>query len=100
MIMNRHHTAVSLCGEEISKGMMGASIVTMDACNSEKLSEQNIEVPPDITRAIPGWLFPNCENTARHQSRPDAVLVQPILGRPTHPDPKQISAHDRDILLN
>ena len=37
MHVNRHHHAVSLGGEEISKGKLGSAIVTMDACNSEKL---------------------------------------------------------------
>ena len=46
MHINRHHHAVSLCGEEISKGKLGSAIVTMDACNSETLSDLNIE-PPD-----------------------------------------------------
>jgi len=35
MHINQHHHAVSLCGEEISKGKLGSAIVTMDACNSE-----------------------------------------------------------------
>jgi hypothetical protein len=35
----RHHHAVSLCGKEISKGKLGSAFVTMDACNSEKLSD-------------------------------------------------------------
>jgi len=42
MHINRHHHAVSLCGEGISKGKLGSAIVTMDACNSEKLSDLNI----------------------------------------------------------
>ena len=37
MHINRHHHAVSLCGEEISKGKLGSAIVTMDASDSEKL---------------------------------------------------------------
>jgi hypothetical protein len=45
MHINRHHHAVSRCGEEISKGKLGSAIVTMDACNSENLSELNIEHP-------------------------------------------------------
>ena len=46
-----------LCGEEISKGKLGSAIVTMDACNSEKLSELNIEPPDDIERNISDWFF-------------------------------------------
>ena len=47
MHINRHNHAVSLCGEEISKDKLGSAIVTMDACNSEKLSDLNIEPPDD-----------------------------------------------------
>ena len=90
MIMNRHHTAVSLCGKAISKGRFGSSIIAMDACASDKLLEQDMEVPEDITRAIPDWLFPNgtCPSI-RYQSRPDAILVRPIPGRATHLDPNK-----------
>jgi hypothetical protein len=53
MHINQHHHAVSLCAEEISEGKLGSAIVTMDACNSEKLSDLNIEPPDDIDRNIP-----------------------------------------------
>ena len=77
--------AVSLCGEEISKGKLGSAIVTMDACNSEKLSDLNIEPPDDIERSIPDWVFPTQQNLpTRHQSRPDGMLVMPIEGRGRH----------------
>ena len=33
MHINRHHQAVSLCGEEIRKSKLGSEIVTVDACN-------------------------------------------------------------------
>ena len=100
MITNRHHAAVSLCGEAISQGRYAFSIVTMDACNNEKLLEQDMEVPEDITRAIPEWLFPSgTRPLARHQSRPDAILVRPIPGRTASFDPKNIPAQDRDIHL-
>ena len=90
MHVNRHHHAVSLCGEEISKGKLGSAIVTMDACNSEKLSDLNMEPPDDIERNIPDWVFPTQQNLpTRHQSRPDGVLVMPIEGRGRHLDPKQ-----------
>jgi len=91
MHINRHHHAVSLCGEEISKGKLGSAIVTMDACNSEKLSDLYIEPPDDIERSIPDWVFPTQQNLpTRHQSRPDGVLVMPIEGWGRHLDPKQI----------
>jgi len=99
MHKNRHHHAVSLCGEEISKGKLGSAIVTMDACNSsEKLSDLNIEPPDDIKRNIPDWVFPSQQNLpATHQSRPDGVFVMPIEERGRHLDPKQIPIRDRDI---
>ena len=99
MHKNRHHHAVSICGEEISKGKLGSAIVTMDACNSsEKLSDLNIEPPDDIKRNIPDWVFPSQQNLpATHQSRPDGVFVMPIEERGRHLDPKQIPIRDRDI---
>jgi len=61
----------------------------MDACNSEKLSDLNIEFPDEIERNIPDWVFPVQQNLPiRHQSRPDDVLVTPIEGRGRHLDPK------------
>eukprot|EP00983_Pelagomonas_calceolata_P009287 299879-Pelagomonas_calceolata.AAC.1 len=32
MHISRHNEALSICGEEISKGALGPYIVTMDAC--------------------------------------------------------------------
>ena len=73
----------------------------MDACNSEKLSDLNIEPPDDIERNLPDWVFPTQQNLPHniHQSRPDGVLVMPIEGRGRHLDPKQIPTRDRDIHL-
>jgi hypothetical protein len=72
----------------------------MDACNSEKLSDLNIEPPDDIERNIPEWVFPTQQNLpTRHRSRPDGVLVMPIKGRGRYLDPKQIPPKDRDIHL-
>jgi len=98
MHINRHHHAVSLCGEEISKGKLGSAIVTMDALNSEKLS--TLTLTDDIERNIPDWVFPTQQNfPTRHQSRPDDVLVMPIEGRGRHLDSKQNPTRDRDIHL-
>jgi len=97
MHINQHQHAVSLCDEEISKGKLGSAIVTVDACNSEKLSDFNIEPPDDIERNIPVWVFPTQQNLpTSHQSRPDGVLVMPIEGRGRHLDPKRIPFRDRD----
>jgi hypothetical protein len=79
---------------------MGSGIVTMDACNSEKLCDLSIEPPDDIERHFPDWVFPLQQNLpTRHQSRPDGVLVMPIEGRGRYLDSKQISPRDRDIHL-
>ena len=76
MHINRHHHAVSLCGEEISEGKLGSAIVTMDA------SDPNIKPPDDIERNISEWVFPTQQNLpTRHQSRLNGVLVMPIQGR-------------------
>ena len=100
MITNRHYTAVSLCCKAISKGSFGSSIIAMDACASDKLLEQDLVVPEAITRTIPTWLFPpdTC-SPARHQSRPDAILVRPIPGGTINLDSRRIPAKDRDIHL-
>eukprot|EP00983_Pelagomonas_calceolata_P024744 779055-Pelagomonas_calceolata.AAC.1 len=72
----------------------------MDACQNEKLLEQGIEVPENIFRTIPDWFFPaGTGSSARHQSRPDAVFVCSIPGRPSHIDPTKILPQDRDIHL-
>jgi hypothetical protein len=46
--INRHHHADIHCGEDISKGKLGSAVITMDACNNEKLCDLNIEPPDDI----------------------------------------------------
>ena len=35
---------------------MGSAIVTMDACNSEKLPDLNIKPPDDNERNVPDWI--------------------------------------------
>jgi hypothetical protein len=58
--------------------LLSSAIVTINACNGEKLSDLNIELPDDIERNIPNWVFPTQQNLpTRHQSRPDDVLVMP-----------------------
>jgi len=82
MHINWHHHAVSRCDEEVSKGKLGSAIVTMDACNIEKLCDLYIEPLDDTKRNIPDWVFPTQQNfSTRHESRPDGVFVMPIEGR-------------------
>eukprot|EP00983_Pelagomonas_calceolata_P025859 810859-Pelagomonas_calceolata.AAC.1 len=72
----------------------------MDACRNERLLDQGIQVPENVSRAIPDWVFPNGTGTsARYQSRPDAVFVHSIPGRPSHINPTKIPPHDRDMHL-
>eukprot|EP00983_Pelagomonas_calceolata_P005888 194296-Pelagomonas_calceolata.AAC.1 len=66
----------------------------MDGCSNERLLDQGIQVPGDISRAIPDWVFPyGTGSPARHQSRPDALFVRPIPGRQAHLDPSKIPPH-------
>eukprot|EP00983_Pelagomonas_calceolata_P017993 564000-Pelagomonas_calceolata.AAC.1 len=72
----------------------------MDACRNGRLLVQLMQVPGNISRAIPDWVFPNGTGaSARHQSRPDAVFVRSIPGQPTNIDPTKILPQDRDIHL-
>mgnify|MGYP006296909187 CR=1 FL=1 len=100
MHTSRHNAALSLCVEALSKGRYGSSLISMDGCNHDRLLDQGIQVPENISRAIPDWVFPNgTASPARHQSRPDALFVRPIPGRQAHLDPTKISPQDRDIHL-
>eukprot|EP00983_Pelagomonas_calceolata_P123750 1161041-Pelagomonas_calceolata.AAC.1 len=100
MHTNRHHEALSLCVKAFSKGRRGSSFVGMDGCSNKRLLDQGIEVPENITRDIPDWVFPNSTGSpARHQSRPDFLFVRPIPGRQAHLDPSKIPPQDRDIHL-
>eukprot|EP00983_Pelagomonas_calceolata_P058468 1145501-Pelagomonas_calceolata.AAC.1 len=93
MHTNRHH-------ETLSKGRYGSSLIDMDGCSNERFLYQSIQVPENISRAIPDWVFPNGTGSpARHQSRPDALFVRPIPGRQAHLDPFKIPPQDRDIHL-
>eukprot|EP00983_Pelagomonas_calceolata_P032895 1030309-Pelagomonas_calceolata.AAC.1 len=56
MHTNRHHEALSLCVEALSKGRFGSSLIGMDACRNKILLDQGIQVPENISRAIPDWV--------------------------------------------
>eukprot|EP00983_Pelagomonas_calceolata_P062212 1147179-Pelagomonas_calceolata.AAC.1 len=59
MHTNRHHEALSLCVKALSKGRYGLSLISMDGCSSERLLDQGIQVPGNISRAILNGVFPN-----------------------------------------
>eukprot|EP00983_Pelagomonas_calceolata_P012541 402390-Pelagomonas_calceolata.AAC.1 len=72
----------------------------MDGCSIERLLDQGMQVPGNISRAILNWVFPNGTGSpARQQSHPDALFVRPIPGRQAHLDPYKIPPQDRDIHL-
>eukprot|EP00983_Pelagomonas_calceolata_P084201 1156315-Pelagomonas_calceolata.AAC.1 len=102
MHTDRHHVGLYLCVEALGKGKFGSSLIGMDACRNERLLDQGIQVPENISRAILGWVFPNDTGpSARHQSRPNAIFVRsnPLGGRQAHLDPSKIPPQDRDIHL-
>ena len=59
MHTNRHHAALTLCIEALSKGRFGSSLISMDGCNHDRLLDQGIQVPENTSRAISHWVFPN-----------------------------------------
>eukprot|EP00983_Pelagomonas_calceolata_P003322 107806-Pelagomonas_calceolata.AAC.1 len=70
----------------------------MDACHYERLLDQGMRVPEDISRAIPDWVFPyGIGSLPSTKSRPDAILVRSNPGRQAHLDPSKIPRQGRDI---
>ncbi|KAF5834951.1 WD40-repeat-containing domain protein [Dunaliella salina] len=64
MHTNRHNVALSLCVKALSKGRYGSSLIAiigpcMDGRSNERLLDQGVQVPANISRAIPDWVFPN-----------------------------------------
>eukprot|EP00983_Pelagomonas_calceolata_P000158 5060-Pelagomonas_calceolata.AAC.1 len=73
----------------------------MDACRNERLLDQGIQVPGNISRAIPDWFFPNgTDSSAWHQSRPDVIFVRSIPGMQARLDPSNIPRPETFTLLN
>eukprot|EP00983_Pelagomonas_calceolata_P084987 1156469-Pelagomonas_calceolata.AAC.1 len=100
MHTDRQHVGISSCVKALSKGRYSSSLTGMDACQNERLLEQDIVVPENISRAIPDWGLPTgTGSSAWNQSRPAAVFVRSIPGRPSHIDPTKILPQDRDIHL-
>eukprot|EP00983_Pelagomonas_calceolata_P011174 360032-Pelagomonas_calceolata.AAC.1 len=56
MYTNRHQKALSLCVKALSKGQFGSSLIGMDGCSKEGFLIQGIQVPENISRAIPDWV--------------------------------------------
>eukprot|EP00983_Pelagomonas_calceolata_P044447 1139299-Pelagomonas_calceolata.AAC.1 len=98
MHTNRHRVGLSSCVSALS---MSYWLPYWHRClPDERLREQGIEVPENISRAIPGWVFPcGAGSSARHQSRSDTIFVHSIPGRPAHLDLTKIPPQDRDVHL-
>eukprot|EP00983_Pelagomonas_calceolata_P009057 294135-Pelagomonas_calceolata.AAC.1 len=78
---NRHHVGLSFCVKALIKA-------------------KGIQVPENISQAIPDWFSPNgTGSSARHESRPDVIFVRSIPGRQAHLDPFKIPPQDRGIHL-
>eukprot|EP00983_Pelagomonas_calceolata_P030986 973373-Pelagomonas_calceolata.AAC.1 len=100
MHTDRHHVGLSSCAKALRKGGYGSSLIGMDACRNERLLEQDIVVPENISRAIPDWAFPNgTDSSARNQSCPDAAFVCSIPGSTSRIGLTKILPQDRDIHL-
>eukprot|EP00983_Pelagomonas_calceolata_P086413 1156752-Pelagomonas_calceolata.AAC.1 len=81
MHTNRHHEGLSSFVKALSKGRYGSSLIGMDACRNQRLFQQCIQVPENISQTIPDWVFPTgTGSSARHHSHPDAVFVRCIQG--------------------
>eukprot|EP00983_Pelagomonas_calceolata_P120642 1160726-Pelagomonas_calceolata.AAC.8 len=90
---DRHHVGLSSC-------VKLSSLIGMDACQNERLLWQGIQIPENTSQTIPDWVFSTgTGSSARHQSRPDAVFVRSIPGRPSHIDSTKILPQDKDIHL-
>eukprot|EP00983_Pelagomonas_calceolata_P024298 765017-Pelagomonas_calceolata.AAC.12 len=55
MHTNKQHDGLSFCVKPSAKADI-SSLISMDACRM-RLLEQGIEVPENIPKALPDWLF-------------------------------------------
>ena len=99
MNINRHHQALSICGEALSKGNFGPFIVSMDACNTNRLSSLGMDIPENVKRNVPHWVFPSRQPPHTQLSRPDGIIVLPLKGRDSTHHPKDMNPRDRDVSL-
>ena len=100
MHTNRHHAALTLNIEALSKGCFGSSLISMDGCSHDRLLDQGIQVPENTSRAIPDWVFPNgAASPVQHTSRPDALFVRHIPGRQAQLDPTKDPPQETFTLL-
>ena len=82
MIIEKHNVACRLIMKAISKGTLGACIVSLDIGSESRLSQQNLQIPDHASnRFVPQWLFQRNlpDRERRNSSPPDAVLITPSL---------------------
>eukprot|EP00983_Pelagomonas_calceolata_P062233 1147190-Pelagomonas_calceolata.AAC.1 len=98
MNINRHHQALSMCGEALSKGDFGPYICIMDACNTERLRSLDVGIPDDVQRSIPRWVFPSGQPPKTQLSRPDGIRVLPLEGRDSTHHPKDMNPRNIHLI--
>eukprot|EP00983_Pelagomonas_calceolata_P017832 559746-Pelagomonas_calceolata.AAC.2 len=54
----------------------------------------SMEVPDDVQRIFPSWLYPTGQTRFTQQSRPDGVIVLPLEDRDTTRFPRLISPRE------
>jgi len=93
MITERHNVACRLIMKAISKGSLAGCIIHMDAGSTDRLAQQNLQIPEHASnRTLPSWLF-DARLSVRERltsSRPDAILVTPLPTKPKPPDTSQL----------
>eukprot|EP00983_Pelagomonas_calceolata_P129036 1161572-Pelagomonas_calceolata.AAC.1 len=77
----RHHQALSICGEALSKRDFGPYILTMDARHTERLRSLDMEIPDDVQRNTPHLVFPSGRPPNTQLSHPDGITALLLEGR-------------------
>ena len=100
MITERHNIASRHIIKALSKGALGACIVSVDAGSEDRLLSQNLHLPEDVSmRYVPKWLFKRglSDREKQDSSRPDAILVTNKPIRPT-PSNTQMALRSGTVL--
>jgi len=88
MITEHRNVACRLIMKAISKSSLAGCLVQLDAGSTDRLAQQNLQIPKHANkRALPSWLF-DARLSARDwltASRPNAILVTPLLKKPKLP---------------
>eukprot|EP00983_Pelagomonas_calceolata_P033308 1043282-Pelagomonas_calceolata.AAC.1 len=77
MATEHHNIACRMILTPVSEGSCGANLVQLDAGNTNRLAQYDLQVPEqNSNRAVPSYLFkPIIPNQTRcNSSRPDAIF--------------------------